>query len=240
MRNTDCGTVASTKDFFAPMLPLRDHEPSTRIPIVTIGVIILNAAAFFLEVTNPDLDLFINAWALVPSALDLAHPQSFLPFLTSQFLHGGLAHILFNMWYLWIFGDNVEGHFGHGKFLLFYLVSGIVAALAELPLLLGSDIPMLGASGAIAGVLGAYLALFPHHHIDALVPTFIGFWSRTTLPASIVLFFWFIMQIFSGFGAIVDQVAGGVAWWAHIGGFAFGWSIAKLHRCILMASLGQE
>lgn len=209
------------------MLPLRDHEPSERIPIVTIGLIIANAAVFFLEVTSPDLDAFINTWALVPS-----HP-SFDPlflrsFVTSQFLHGGFAHILFNMWYLWIFGDNVEGRFGHLRFLAFYLASGIVAALAELPFLLGSSIPMLGASGAIAGVLGAYLALFPRHRVDALVPTFIGFWTRTTLPASVILFFWFIMQLFSGTAAIVQQTAGGVAWWAHIGGFAFGWIIAKL------------
>lgn len=208
------------------MFPLRDHEPSECIPIVTIGLIIVNAAVFFLEVTSPDLDAFINVWALVPS-----HP-SFDPlflrsFLTSQFLHGGFAHILFNMWYLWIFGDNVEGRFGHLRFLAFYLAAGVVAALAELPFLLGSDIPMLGASGAIAGVLGAYLALFPRHRVDALVPTFIGFWTRTTLPASIVLFFWFIMQLFSGTAAIVQQAQGGVAWWAHIGGFAFGWVVAK-------------
>ena len=207
------------------MLPLRDHEPSERIPIITIGLIILNTAAFFLEITSPDIDIFIQTWALVPSALHITHPRSFVTFLTSPFLHGGFVHILSNMWYLWIFGDNVEGYFGHGKFLVFYLVTGIVAAAAELPFLLGSDIPMLGASGAIAGVLGAYLALFPHHRVDTLVPTFIGFWTRTTLPASIVLFFWFVIQLFSGTAAIVQQASGGVAWWAHIGGFVFGWIV---------------
>ena len=207
------------------MLPLRDHEPSERIPIVTIGLIVANASVFFLELTSADLDAFITTWALVPSHLSL------IGFLTSQFLHGGFAHILFNMWYLWIFGDNVEGRFGHFPFLAFYLMSGIIAAGAELPMLLGSDIPMLGASGAIAGVLGAYLALFPRNRIDALVPTFIGFWSRATLPASIVLFFWFITQIFSGTAAIVQQATGGVAWWAHIGGFIFGWLVGKTLAC---------
>ncbi len=209
------------------MLPLRDHEPSERIPIITIGLIIVNASVFFLEITSQNLDAFIATWALVPS-----HPSfDFLflrGFVTSQFLHGGFAHILFNMWYLWIFGDNVEGRFGHLRFLTFYLAAGVVAALAELPFLLGSDIPMLGASGAIAGVLGAYLALFPHHRVDALMPTFIGFWHRATLPASIVLFFWFITQLFSGTAAIVQQASGGVAWWAHIGGFVFGWLVGNV------------
>ena len=209
------------------MLPLRDHEPSECIPIITIGLILVNASVFFLEVTSQNLDAFINTWALVPSHPSLS-PLFLRSFITSQFLHGGFAHILFNMWYLWIFGDNVEGRFGHLRFLAFYLAAGVVAALAELPFLLGSDIPMLGASGAIAGVLGAYLALFPRHRVDALVPTFIGFWTRTTLPASIVLFFWFITQLFSGTAAIVQQTSGGVAWWAHIGGFVFGWIVARL------------
>lgn len=212
------------------MLPLRDHEPSECIPIVTIGLIILNAAVFFLEITSPNLEVFIERWALVPAALQFTNPGTLITFLTSQFLHGGFAHIFFNMWYLWIFGDNVEGRFGHLQFLGFYLIAGIVAAVAELPFLWGSAIPMLGASGAIAGVLGAYLALFPHHRVDAIVPTFIGFWQRTTLPASIVLFFWFITQLFSGTAAIVQQASGGVAWWAHIGGFVFGWVIAKWSR----------
>lgn len=217
--------------YTSPMLPLRDHEPSERIPIITIGLIILNAAAFFLEMTSRDLDAFIEQWALVPSHLSFTDPRTFVPFITSQFLHGGFAHIGFNMWYLWIFGDNVEGYFGHARFFIFYLLAGIIAALAELPMLLGSDIPMLGASGAIAGVLGAYLALFPRNRVDALVPTFMGFWQRTTLPASIVLFFWFITQLFSGTAAIVQQAQGGVAWWAHIGGFAFGWIIGKTLAC---------
>jgi membrane associated rhomboid family serine protease len=213
------------------MFPIRDHEPSARFPFLTLGLIGLNVWVFFLELTSPDLEGFIRTWALVPNTLDIADPASLAPVLTSQFLHGGFAHILFNMWYLWIFGDNVEGHFGHGKFLLFYLTSGSIAALSQLFFLLGSDIPMLGASGAVAGVLGAYLALFPHHRVDALVP--LGFFlARTTLPAGAVLFFWFITQLFNGTASLaaVGAHTGGIAYAAHIGGFVFGWGIAKLLR----------
>jgi membrane associated rhomboid family serine protease len=210
------------------MLPLRDHEPSLLRPVVTVSLIGLNVVVFFLEITAPNIDAFVNAWALVPSQISPSDPQSIVPFITAQFLHGGVAHIGFNMWYLWIFGDNVEGRLGHGKFLAFYLISGIVAAVAELPFLWESSIPMLGASGAIAGVLGMYLACFPHHRVDALMPTFLGFWTRVTLPAGGVLFFWFITQLFSGTASIAGSAAsGGVAWWAHIGGFAFGWIVGK-------------
>lgn len=211
------------------MLPLRDHEPSLLRPVVTVSLIGLNILAFFLEITAPNINAFIASWALVPAHLSVNNPQSIVPFVTSQFLHGGFAHIGFNMWYLWIFGDNVEGRLGHAKFLGFYLLAGIVAAVAELPFLWGSDIPMLGASGAIAGVLGMYLALFPHHRVDALMPTFLGFWTRVTLPAGGVLFFWFITQLFSGTASLVNMAAsGGVAWWAHIGGFAFGWIFGRM------------
>ncbi|MEK7563418.1 MAG: rhomboid family intramembrane serine protease [Patescibacteria group bacterium] len=198
------------------MLPLRDHERSERFPIVTISLIGINVLAFIAEYMAPDLDAFIQTWALVPSVMNP------VTFLTSMFLHGGIAHIGFNMWYLWIFGDNVEGRLGHGWFLLFYLAAGLAAIAAELPGMLGSDIPMLGASGAIAGVLGMYLAFFPHHRVDALIPDFFGFWRMATIPASFVLGFWFVLQIFSGVGSIGVE-GGGVAWWAHIGGFAFGW-----------------
>ncbi len=205
------------------MFPLRDHEPSQRFPIVTIGLIVLNAVVFLLEATSLDIDAFIARYALLPSELELPD------FLTSQFLHAGLVHVGSNMWYLWIFGDNVEGHLGHLTFLLFYLASGVVAAIAELPFLAGLPIPMLGASGAVAGALGAYWALFPHHKVDALVPHF-GFWVRATLPAGPVLFLWFFMQVFNGTASVASGLSamGGVAWFAHIGGFAFGWAVGKI------------
>lgn len=213
------------------MLPLRDHAPSLRFPIVTIGLIVLNVWVFFQELLSPNLERFIETWALIPARVDLGDLTTLLPFITSQFLHAGFAHILFNMWYLWIFGDNIEGHFGHTRFLLFYLLAGVVAGLVQFFFLAGSTIPMLGASGAVAGVLGAYWVLFPHHRVDTLVPGF-GFWSRATLPAGTVLIFWFIGQLFSGVGSLTigSAATGGVAWWAHIGGFAFGWLVARLVR----------
>lgn len=210
------------------MLPLRDHERSGIVPWVTIGFIALNVLAFLKELAAGEtLPLFLERWALVPSLVDLGQPLSFVPFVTHQFLHAGLAHIAFNMWYLWIFGDNIEARLGHARFFGFYLLAGIVAAVIQFAFLVGSDIPMLGASGAVAGVLGAYLALFPHHRVDTLVPHF-GFWTRATLPAGFVLFFWFIIQLFSGLGSLgVSAAVGGVAFWAHVGGFAFGWLVMR-------------
>jgi membrane associated rhomboid family serine protease len=209
------------------MLPLRDHERSELFPSVTIALIGVNTLAFIVEVLSPDLDAFIQAWALVPSIMNP------VTFLTSMFLHGGLMHIGSNMWYLWIFGDNVEGRIGHGWFLLFYLAAGLIATFAQLPQLAG-DVPLLGASGAIAGVLGMYLAFFPHHRVDALVPDFFGFWRMMTIPAGLILGFWFVLQVFSGVGSIGVE-GGGVAWFAHIGGFVFGWTVGffmkvKMHN----------
>lgn len=211
------------------MLPLRDHERSERFPVITITLIGINVLAFVVEVMSPDLDAFVQVWALVPSVLNP------VTFLTSMFLHGGLMHIGSNMWYLWIFGDNVEGRLGHGRFLLFYLAAGIVATVAQLPQLLGTDTPLLGASGAIAGVLGMYLAFFPHHRVDALVPDFFGFWRMMTIPAGVVLGFWFVLQVFSGAGSI-GATGGGVAWFAHIGGFVFGWILGKALHTRLRSS----
>ena len=211
------------------MLPIRDHERSHRFPFVTIGIIALNVWVFFQELAAPSLEQFIERWALIPALVDFSDVTSLVPFLTSQFLHAGIAHILFNMWFLWIFGDNVEGHFGHVRFLAFYLSAGIIAGLAQLFFSLGSPIPMLGASGAVAGVLGAYWVLFPRHRVDTLLP--FGFGSITTLPASVVLLFWFAGQLFSGIGSLgVGAATGGVAWWAHIGGFVFGWLVARATR----------
>jgi len=209
------------------MLPIRDHTPSERFPFVTIGLIILNLIAFYFEFTAPDPDLFVQQWALVPASVSMTDPSTWIQFITSQFLHAGFAHILFNMWYLWIFGDNVEGRFGHLIFLGFYLVSGVAAALAQMMFSAESTIPMLGASGAIAGVLGAYWALFPHHRVDAILP---GTMIQTTMPAGAVLLFWFVGQLFSGTVSILDQsyLGGGTAWFAHIGGFVAGWVIAKV------------
>lgn len=214
------------------MLPIRDHEPSERFPYVTVAIIAANVVAFAIELLSPDLDAFIGQWALVPSRLDASDPFTWWPVFTAMFLHGGFLHIASNLWFLWIFGDNVEGRFGHARFFGFYLAAGVVAALVQLPALAGSNIPMLGASGAIAGVLGAYLVWFPRHRVDALIPGFFGFWERMTLPATVVLGFWFVTQLFNGTASVVAGAAsmGGVAWWAHAGGFAFGWLVARLRQ----------
>lgn len=212
------------------MFPLRDHNPSQKTPFVTWLIIALNAGVFFLELAAPDTEVFINNYALTPGTVHLSNPLSLLPFLTSMFLHGGWLHILSNMWFLWIFGDNIEAALGHFKYLGFYLVSGLVAAAVQFAVDPISSIPVLGASGAIAGVLGGYLVLFPNAKIETLVTTFGGFFTRVNVPASLMLIYWFITQLFSGVGTVAAGVTdqGGVAFFAHIGGFAAGWLIARL------------
>lgn len=204
------------------MIPLRDHLRLPGIPFVTIGLILINAYVFFLELTSLNFEGFLVQYALIPSLLDFSNPATLAPFITSMFLHGGWIHIISNMLFLWIFGDNIELTIGHIKFLIFYLLAGIAAALVQLPFLPSPDIPMLGASGAIAGVLGAYLVLFPHSNIDTLVPIF-GFFSIVQIPASVMLFYWFITQLFSGAASLTSEALGGVAFLAHVGGFVFGY-----------------
>lgn len=211
------------------MFPLRDHERPSRLAILTYLIIALNIGAFLLELGASDLDAFIRIWALTPSQLSLSNPGSWLTLFTSQFLHGGFLHIAGNMWYLHIFGDNVEERFGPGGYILLYLSAGVAAAFAQIVTDPTSSIPMLGASGAIAGVLGAYLALFPRNRVDAVIP-FGPMMQHTTLPASLVLVMWFVLQLFSGTASILNGEAGmgGTAFWAHAGGFAYGWIVGKL------------
>jgi membrane associated rhomboid family serine protease len=212
------------------MIPLRDTIPARRVAWVTRVLLVCNVAAFALELTQgPALEPFIYRFGVVPThwivstASDLLDwPHLFLTLLSSQFLHGGFLHLASNMLYLWIFADNVEDRLGHARFLSLYLASGIVAAVAQILLSPRSSIPMVGASGAIAGVLGAYLLLFPAARIITLVP--LGFFMQTVeLPAFLFLGFWFLWQWAQGFMTI-GQVAevGGGAFWAHIGGFISG------------------
>ena len=211
------------------MFPLRDENPSRSAPIITRALIVLNAAAFIYQLMlGPDLHVFMYTWGMVPARVTLAlryGEESLvapsLTLLTSMFLHGGWLHLIGNMWYLWIFGDNVEDRLGRGRFLLFYLAAGLVAALLHYALNTDSRLPTVGASGAIAGVLGAYLVAFPHARVITLVP-FFPFFQVMALPAVVVLGLWFVMQFFSGFLSLGFGSGGGVAWWAHIGGFAFG------------------
>ena len=212
------------------MIPLSDSAPSHRFPLVTYGLIIANVLVFFWEVMAEDPEGFILAYALVPQAVSLASPSTWLPFLTSLFLHAGFVHLLSNMWFLRIFGDSVEAIFGWVRFLIFYLFWGVVASFFQYVILPSSGIPMLGASGAVAGVLGAYFVLFANHRIRTLIP-FFGFWQVVDLPAAVMLFYWFVTQLFSGVATLgITASVGGVAFFAHVGGFASGYFLARVTR----------
>lgn len=208
------------------MIPLRDSHPTREKPVVTYFLILVNILVFLLEIAAPDLEDFIGQYALIAAKVNFFNLSSLWPFLTFQFLHGGLLHLFSNMWFLKIFGDNVEERLGHFKFLLFYLFFGIVAGLSQYIFLTSSTIPMIGASGSVAGVLGAYFVFFPHHRIETLIPGPL-FWYRVNLPASFMLFYWFIFQLLAGAGSLALPEVGGVAFMAHAGGFLAGWLIAR-------------
>ena len=211
------------------MIPLRDANPSGSVPFLTYGLIGVNAAAFLFELLlGAGLPDFFAQFGVVPArigaALDApgADPEAFPTFLTSMFLHGGWMHLLGNMVFLWVFGDNIEDRFGHGRYLLFYIIAGAAAASAQVLAEPTSTVPMVGASGAIAGVLGAYVILFPRARVLTLVPLFVTF-QLLELPAFVFLGLWFLLQIGSGLLSLgVGADAGGVAWWAHVGGFLAG------------------
>jgi len=216
------------------MFPLRDENPSLTTPVVTRALIALNVAVFIYELTlGPRLNAFVGSFALVPHSLELAlHDHSALsaaalPLLSSLFLHGGWTHLIGNLWYLWIFGDNVEDRLGHARFGVFYLVGGVVAGLIHVLTNPDSTLPTVGASGAIAAVLGAYAAAFPRARVIMLIPLFPIF-PILPVPALFVLGAWFLMQFASGTLALSAGLSGGVAWWAHIGGFAFGYLVMAL------------
>ena len=200
------------------MMPIGDDNTGRRItPLVTYALILVNVLVFFLELSGGDA--FIQRWAFVPTRF-LADPVGDFPTLfTSMFMHAGWVHLLGNMLYLWIFGDNVEDRFGHGLYTVFYILCGLGATFAQLAVSQGSNIPNLGASGAIAGVLGAYIMMFPRSGVNVLVGRVV-----TRMSALIVIGFWIVLQIFSGIGTFTasSEVEGGVAYMAHIGGFFAG------------------
>jgi len=205
------------------MIPLRDTIRARRFPVVNWLIILANAGAFYYELRiGPSaLNEFINNWGLVPVRFWATPQTAWITIFSAMFLHGGWFHIVSNMWVLFIFGDNVEDRMGGERYLVFYLLSGVAAALLQAFLLPESSAPMVGASGAIAGVLGAYLILFPRARILSLVPILFIF-TLIEIPAVVFLLFWFASQLFSGFLALGGASGSGVAWWAHIGGFVFG------------------
>lgn len=205
------------------MFPLYDTVRSRRFPFINWMLILLNGLIFYYEITLGEdrLYRFILNWGLIPAQLTSNYAESWLTVFTSMFLHGGWLHILGNMWTLFIFGDNIEDRMGHGNYLVFYLLSGAAAAILQSVLMPASQVPMIGASGAIAGVLGAYLILYPRARIASLVPILFIF-TLVEIPAVIYLGIWFVLQLFSGWSALQGAASGGIAWWAHIGGFVFG------------------
>jgi len=207
------------------MFPIRDTQPSYSRPVVTILIIVLNVLAFLYEFSLDDYsrNYFIANYGLIPDRLHV------WAVFTSMFLHGGWMHIIGNMWFLWIFGDNVEDVMGHGKYLIFYLLCGVAAGMTQVMFNPHSRLPMVGASGAIAGVMGAYLIKFPQSRIVTVVFIFI-FLTRIEVPAVLMLLYWFFIQLFSGFGSIGYSQAnqGGTAFFAHIGGFIAGMILVKL------------
>jgi membrane associated rhomboid family serine protease len=207
------------------MLPIGDDNSGERIfPIVTYSLIALNVLFFLIELGGGDP--FVRHWAFVPSRF-LSHPSAdFRTLFTSMFMHGGWVHLGGNMLYLWIFGDNVEDRLGHGMFLVFYLFCGLAATFAQLMVDPGSHVPNLGASGAIAGVLGSYILLFPQGTVRVLQGQ-----QVVQMPALMVIGFWIVLQLFSGIGSIANTSdTGGVAYMAHVGGFAAGCLVTLLLR----------
>jgi membrane associated rhomboid family serine protease len=214
-------------------IPLKDLNPHRAYPIVNTALILTNVAVFVYQLTLPPnyFHSFVLANATIPDrfpaalAGQLPLQAAILPLLTSMFLHGGFVHIVGNMLFLWIFGDNVEDFYGHFAYLLFYLVCGIGAGLLHVLFNWNSTLPSLGASGAISGVMGAYLILYPRARILTLVFIFL-----IPVPAVIILVLWFVMQFASGISSLGMAASGGVAWWAHVGGFLLGIGITNLVR----------
>jgi len=213
------------------MLPIRDFIPTRRFPVLTVSIIVVNIIAFAYELlaeAGGTLEQTFYTMGVVP--FEVTHnfgPAVAFSFITSMFLHSGFMHIAGNMLYLWIFGNNVEDSMGRGRFLVFYLMAGIIAGAAQVLAGPDSRIPSIGASGAIAGVLGAYIVLFPKARIQTLV--FMGYFARMAqLPALLVLGFWFVLQLFSGLLAFGVADVGGIAWFAHIGGFVAGLLLVRL------------
>ncbi len=202
------------------MIPLRDVIPSRTTPYLTVTIIVLNGLVWFFELALPRdvLPVFLQVYGVVPADF------SPLTLVSSMFLHGSWSHVIGNMWYLWIFGDNVEDRMGHGRFLVFYLLCGIAAAVGQIVIDPESTLPTIGASGAIAGVMGAYFVLYPHSRVLTLIPIFFVFMRVIELPAIVLLGFWFLMQLFSaGTVAVTASThGGGVAFMAHVAGFVTG------------------
>jgi len=221
------------------MIPIRDDIPSSRFPVVTLAIIVANVLVFLHELKlGPHLQDLMLTYAVIPvryTSPEVAHlfslREQIFAIFSSMFLHGGWLHLIGNLWTLWIFGDNVEDRLGHARYLALYLAGGVAAALLHIYTNAGSPVPTIGASGAIAGVMGAYFRFYPYARVETLVPPFI-FGPTFVLPAVLFLGWWFLLQFFNGalsLGARNTSFTG-VAWWAHVGGFLFGLTVCLLAR----------
>ena len=217
------------------MFPIRDNIPARHFPAATLWLIIVNVLAFLYEMRiGEGLPYFFSQYGFVPARLTGGAIENKLPVLgtvfTSMFLHGNLLHLFSNMWMLWVFGDNVEDRMGHGRYLIFYTLCGVFAVVLQTIVWPDSHIPLVGASGAISGVLGAYFILYPRARILTFIPLFFFFYL-VEIPAFFFLGWWFLLQFLQGYFAVTVAGAhakgGGIAWWAHIGGFAAGFVLLK-------------
>jgi membrane associated rhomboid family serine protease len=224
------------------MIPLRSETPRRKFPIVNLLLIVANLLVFVYQLSLPPRtgELLVQQFGLIPLRAEraLAHPgpglvPAIVPLVTSMFLHGGFLHILGNMLFLWVFGGNVEDRLGHLRYLGLYFICGIGAGLAQIAVNWGSRLPSIGASGAISGVMGAYIVLFPGARVLMLVPLLFFFFT-VRIPALLVLGYWFVIQFLSGLSTLGQINQGGVAWWAHIGGFILGmflvWGLRQQRR----------
>ena len=214
-------------------IPLKDLNPHRTFPFVNIPLILINVLVFIYQVTMPPaaMNTFLLANATIPARVPaflaghVGFTPTFLPLFTSMFLHGSIVHLLGNMLFLWIFGDNVEDYFGHLGYLFFYLSCGVGSGLVHIVFNWGSHVPALGASGAISGVMGAYLVLYPRARVLTLVFIFL-----LEIPAVFILVYWFLIQFLQGISSLGAIASGGVAWWAHIGGFLLGMLVTLVSR----------
>ncbi|MFH0794817.1 MAG: rhomboid family intramembrane serine protease, partial [bacterium] len=213
------------------MIPLKDTEPCDCVPFVNVAIILANVVVFIVQLSQgAGLEAFVQTYAVIPARYfdsqwmaQASLGDALIPFFSSMFLHGGIVHLVGNLWVLWIFGDNIESRLGHFKYLLFYLICGLGAGVTHVVTNPNSLLPTLGASGAIAGVMGGYFLLYPRARVITLVPVFY-FLYFLEIPAFLFLGFWFLLQFWAGsttFQGGADEV-GGVAWWAHVGGFLIG------------------
>jgi len=212
------------------MFPISDSIKTHRFPLINIALIAITSFVFIQQLVATNQETFIQTFALIPSLINFSNFSTLFPFITAMFLHGGFLHIISNMWFLWVFGDNIEDHMGWLLFLFIYFFSGIAGNLLQYAFMPQSSIPMLGASGAVAGVLGAYFVILPHSRIKTFIPYF-GLMSITQVPAYFMLGYWFILQIISGAASIPGMgETGGVAFFAHAGGFLTGVLFGKLFK----------